>query len=609
MTEQLDLYLHQILLSEENKFEQYRLDQLKTIKRYALKIIDFIAQFEEELVKIWNKPKFVLNSNYVITLDQLHQRVVEKIYQHPNLEKQIKEWKDLQMVSKDFDFSQIQNNDLLKSTNGKYQFLPIDTKFFKDLEFEILGQFENLDHALDGRLIHSENYQALNTLKKRYKGKVQCIYIDPPFNLGSNADFSYQVNYKDANWTTLLENRLQLAHELLADTGSIFVRCDDNGNFIVRCLLDSIFGKENFRNEIVVGKSNRIKTKGNKYLSWYDCIFYYCKSSENFYFNHLTKSRDKEEWRSMDNPNEGWKIVPKEFLDQISQDNINYDKDNNPISRARIILGKECLPPPGRGFIEQEKIIELEKKEEIKLNDNGIPQMKKPNWVYLTDNWTDIFGYSSTTGFTTENSEKLLERVILTATQENDLVLDFFAGSATTQAVAQKLGRKWLGVEMGDQFFSVDLPRLKQVLFGKQSGISKDLRKKYKGSGFFKYFSLEQYEDTLRKMKYKDYDQQELWASDQKTFEEYLFATDEKFSHVLEVKDESLDIDFDKLYQNIDFAETIAHLKGLPIEKISKTDVLLEGDKEEICTDYHTMNDDEKLEFLRLFQHLLWWGK
>jgi adenine-specific DNA-methyltransferase len=245
LTEQLDMYLHQILLNEENKFEQKRLDQLKTIKTFALKIIKFISQFEDELVRVWNKPKFALNSNYVITIDKLSDEIIGKIAKHENLQEQIKEWQELGMVDESFDFA--------KRTE-KEKFLPIDTKYFKDLEIEILSVFDNLDEALDGRLIHSENYQALNTLSEKYKEKVQCIYIDPPFNLGKNADFDYKVNYKDANWATLLENRLRFAHKLLSDTGSIFVRCDYNGNFIVRCLLDEIFGKENFRNEIAVNR-------------------------------------------------------------------------------------------------------------------------------------------------------------------------------------------------------------------------------------------------------------------------------------------------------------------------------------------------------------------
>ncbi|MCM8815450.1 MAG: site-specific DNA-methyltransferase, partial [Candidatus Omnitrophica bacterium] len=120
-----------------------------------------------------------------------------------------------------------------KKLKKEYEHLPIDTKYFKDLELEILALFDDLDKSLDGWLIKSENYQALNTILPKFKEKVQTIYIDPPFNLDSSDQFLYRTNYKDANWATLLENRLRIAKNWLNEKGSIFVRCDYNGNWIV----------------------------------------------------------------------------------------------------------------------------------------------------------------------------------------------------------------------------------------------------------------------------------------------------------------------------------------------------------------------------------------
>ncbi|MGC8580673.1 MAG: DUF559 domain-containing protein, partial [bacterium] len=137
---------------------------------------------------------------------------------------------------------------------GEFKHLPIDTKYFKDLELEILSLFDNLDKQLDGWLIKSENYQALNTILPKFKEKVQTIYIDPPFNLDSSDQFLYRTNYKDANWATLLENRLRLAKKWLNEKGSIFVRCDYNGNWIVRPIMDNIFDN-NYKNEIILSKS------------------------------------------------------------------------------------------------------------------------------------------------------------------------------------------------------------------------------------------------------------------------------------------------------------------------------------------------------------------
>ncbi len=194
------------------------------------------------------------------------------------------------------------------------------------------------------------------------------------------------------------------------------------------------------------------------------------------------------------------------------------------------------------------------------------------------------------------------------------MILDFFTGSATTLAAAHKLSRKWLGVELGQHFFSIDIPRMKKVLFGEITGISKELEKEKKlnRGGFFKYYDLEQYEDTLRNMHYKDYKENTLFNSGKKVFEEYIFFADEKFSYVIDSsKKDILEIDFDKLYKNIDFPETISNILALPIKKITKDKVILkDGDGEmEVKYDYKNMTEEEKLEFIKILKPLLWWGK
>ncbi len=595
LQEQLDMYLHQILLANENKFDQRRLNQLKTIKEFAEKIIGFIAQFEDELVRVWNKPKFALQSNYVITLDKLSPELIKKLEKHTGIKDQIAEWIELGMVEKDFDFK--------NEVDTKYKYLPIDTKYFKDVELDILALFDNVDDALDGRLIHSENYQALNTLQEKYKEKVQCIYIDPPFNLGQNADFDYKVNYKDANWATILENRIRLAHKLLSDTGSIFVRCDYNGNFIVRCLLDDIFGKENFRNEIIINKSGIPQSfMYDKFNPSVESLFVYGKSLISKIIPQ-TKKRPIERIRWID------MHIHKENKDS-----------NSVIFNGQVFVAPKTRHLPSQKLVDQlnlEQRVRIIKKDYTDVYGNKQEYMLQylmKDYDIVDNNWTDIAGYSSTTGFSTENAEILLQRVIQTATQEGDLVLDFFMGSSTTQAVAQKLGRKWLGVEMGDQFNNVDLLRLKNVIFGKQSGISKDLKEKYKGSGFFKYEKLEQYEDTLRNMQYKE--TQTNILDSRKPFESYIFYADQKFAHILDIKKENkdaesvLDLDFDKLYKNIDFAETISNIKGLPIKRITKNTVILQNgeNEEEIKIDYKNMTEEEKMKFLKILKPLIWWG-
>ncbi|MBM3172507.1 MAG: site-specific DNA-methyltransferase [Chloroflexi bacterium] len=261
LREQFDLWLYQYVFSGESQWTETRTKQLQVLKDIAYKIIDFISQFEDELVRIWNKPKFVLNSNYVITLDRIADKdisLISVLVKHAGLREQVAEWKQLGIVNDTFDPAVILGGSEESHTlNQKYAHLPVDTKYFKDLELNILELFDDLDNALDGWLIKSENYQALNTILPKFKERVQTIYIDPPPNKEQDADYHYSVKYKDSTWITILENRLPLGKDMLKDIGSIFVRCDYNGNMFVRLLMDQIFGKDNFGSEIVVNRFKR----------------------------------------------------------------------------------------------------------------------------------------------------------------------------------------------------------------------------------------------------------------------------------------------------------------------------------------------------------------
>ncbi|HPM08811.1 MAG TPA: site-specific DNA-methyltransferase, partial [Candidatus Pacearchaeota archaeon] len=477
-----------------------------------------------------------------------------------------------------------------------WQFLPIDTKHFKDLEIEIVGLFDNLDEALDGRLIKSDNFQALNTLLPKYREQVQTIYIDPPFNLGENADFDYLVNYKDSTWATLLENRSTLSYELLTKSGGIFVRCDYNGNWIIRPILDSAFQK-NYRNEIIVSKSAKLTEQINKYHSGHDSLYFFTKSN-NYDFQTTTRKRLDPKWRGMHLPGIRWSPISNQYLNLFSKKNI-LEKKGNFYTRARIILGKELLPPEGRHWaLNQDSVFNLEKENKIKWGDNGEPQTQESEEQRLTDNWTDWVGYSSIWGFTTENHEKIIERSIRTSSlKEKEIILDFFLGSGTTTAVAHKLMKKWIGVEVGEQFENKILHRMKEVLAGRghhePTGISKEIN--WQGGGFFKYYELEQYEDVLKRANYSP-TEKELQKID------FNFSTlengakaerkkqiEDSFSLSEKLADKGLEVDlkkekarfvFEKLYPDVDIAETISNLFGKKIKKIGKDKVIFEDDSE-----------------------------
>jgi len=258
LQEQFELWLYQYLFAGQNVWRAERLAELQTLKAIAFKVIDFISQFEDELVKIWNKPKFVRDSHYVITLDKLS-KVMEKIIAHPNFPAQVQEWRELGMLGADETLRVSEDpKGLLLGTDlvgaplhPRYQFLPLDTKYFPDLELDILAQFDSLDAALDGWLVHSENYQALNTLLPKFRNLVNCIFIDPPYNTGSD-DFIYKDNFQSASWLALIESRLQIAREWLnKSAGAIFIAIDENEFAHLKLAAENVFGQENFTATII----------------------------------------------------------------------------------------------------------------------------------------------------------------------------------------------------------------------------------------------------------------------------------------------------------------------------------------------------------------------
>jgi hypothetical protein len=315
--------------------------------------------------------------------------------------------------------------------------------------------------------------------------------------------------------------------------------------------------------------------------------------------------------------------------------------------QVRYFSGIALLPPKGRHWaLSQEKIDEYIKLGKIRINKEkeyidlkgnkvkGVPEILQSDYIRVDSNWTDISGYSSNWNFQTENAEILLKRVIESTSNENDLVMDFFLGSGTTTATAHKLKRKWIGVEMGEHFYTVVLPRMKKVLFYDKSGISKELKTPrhtssdtplqegdntplsplregiYEGGGFFKYYELEQYEETLANTVYENHDM--LVIGDKSPYEQYVFLKDEKMLKALEIdyENKKVNVDLSKLYENLDIAETISNLTGKWIKKItprqtSSDTPLQEGNYEVEFEDGSVVNTKD-LDY-KLIKPLIWW--
>jgi len=606
LSEQLDHFIKAEVLDietlEKERFLDKHITRAKVVREIGEDIIDFLSQIEDFQKRLWEKKKFVLNTGYVITTDRIPEEFYEEIWKN---KEQRKEWGDL-------GFEIPKTKDDLKKRK-----LAIDTKYFgqefKETLLERLTEKADLDDLLDGLLIKSENFQGLNLLLGKYKEKIQTIYIDPPFNKEQDADYLYNVKYKDSTWMSLLENRLWLAKDLLGDRGSIFVRCDYNGNMYVRMLMNEVFGEENFRNEIAINRTLGKKKIGETFPINKDSLLLFSKGIQ-FLLNEVEKPLEQAQV-----VNSVIKHLGKKQLirDDIKEEILNLlwvPLDHRPGERTtaaeRIAFERIFYPPKGRHWIKsQEKLNQLGEEGKLRLKCatcgdlhyagkwEGCPNCNRDTPIIeilldsevVSESWLDIPGYSQTWDFATENSEILLKRVIESSSNKSGIVLDFFLGSGTTTAVAHKLGRKWIGIEMAEHFscfqpeigaLSGIIIRMKEVLAGKGNhepcGISKDVN--WQGGGFFKYQVLEQYEDTLDNIELKESRQAQLKFGDDYLLKYFLdFETRENpsllnidqlknpFSYKLKVNLEEVGEPQEVV---VDIPETFNYLLGLKVKKI-----------------------------------------
>lgn len=335
-----------------------------------------------------------------------------------------------------------------------------DTEEAKPVPLQIEKVFNGKKYPLYSKdwhnlLVFGDNLQILKTfnenkdqlVKNKIKGKVKLIYIDPPFGTGDEYDgakgqSAYSAKKKGADFVEFLRRRLVLLKELMANDGAIFVRMDYHFGHYLKVIMDEVFDKGSFKNEIIIKRGYVPKGKTSQFPTATDSLFFYSRS-DNFNLISNTKSIEEKDrkWISLDMPGQR--------------------KDKT--IRQRTFLGKKIYPPKGQHWgLSQEKIDELEKRGDIRINPGrtyidtegkkvkGMPEFFKEPFVLLNSNWTDIKSYEThNTFYPTENSEELLERIISSCTEKGDLVMDVFVGSGTTAAVAEKLERRWIACDIG----------------------------------------------------------------------------------------------------------------------------------------------------------------
>lgn len=358
----------------------------------------------------------------------------------------------------------------------------------------------------DNRLIFGDNLLALKALEQEYTGKIKCVFIDPPYNTGS-AFQHYDDGIEHSLWLSLIRDRLEIIRRLLSVDGSLWITIDDNEAHYLKVLCDEVFGRENFIANVVWEKVYTPKSNGRGLSADHDHILVFSKSPSwlESGWNMVPRTEEqKGRFKNPDNDPAGpWRTYP---LDVRTEDGGKREK-----YRYEIILpsGRSVKPGQGRHWALPKGEFERQREAgEIFFGKNGnaMPTKKvylnkaqkgviaRTWWPYKEvggnqDAKREVLALFGDSGFITPKPERLLHRVLTIASNPGDIVLDSFAGSGTTGAVAQKMGRRWIMVELGEHCHTHIIPRLKKVIDGEDSGgITESVG--WKGGGGFRYYRI-----------------------------------------------------------------------------------------------------------------------
>jgi len=358
------------------------------------------------------------------------------------------------------------------------------------------------DQNTDNMLIHGDNLLALKALEAKYAGQVKCIYIDPPYNTGSAFEH-YDDNFEHSKWLRLMYPRLEILRNLLSENGSIWVSIDDEECHYLKVIMDELFGRNNFVADVIWEKKYSPQNAAKWLSDSHDHILCYALNKLNWRPNLLPRTAEMNaRYTNRDNDPRGeWK--PSDATAQAG---------HGTASQFYVLHapnGMEYHLPSGRCWLYTEKVM-LQKIADNRIyfgkNGKGVPQVKKfltevKQGVACKTLWfrnevgdnqegkREIKGLFDKLVFDTPKPERLIERVLTLATNPGDLVLDSFLGSGTTAAVAHKMNRRYIGIEMGDHAYTHCKVRLDKVIDGEDaSGITKAVN--WQGGGGYRFYEL-----------------------------------------------------------------------------------------------------------------------
>ena len=351
----------------------------------------------------------------------------------------------------------------------------------------------------DNILIHGDNLLALKALEPKFTGKIKCIYIDPPYNTGSAFEH-YDDNLEHSTWLSLMKPRLELLRKLLSDDGSIWISIDDDERDYLKILCDEVFGRFNFVTAVIWQKKATRANDAKWFSDNHDYILIYAINKMKWHPNLLSRNVDSNSnYSNPDNDSRGpWQSLPLQAKSG-SDSNFKHTFPN----------GISWQPPKGRfSAFSHETLNLMYYDNRIWFGKDGknVPRYKKfrsevkEGFVPLTiwnreevgDNQEakkEVKNVDAVNVFSTPKPERLIQRILTIATNPGDLVLDSFLGSGTTAAVAHKMGRRWIGIEMGEQAYTHCKVRLDKVINNEdQGGITKTVN--WQGGGGYKFYEL-----------------------------------------------------------------------------------------------------------------------
>lgn len=534
LSEQLDYFIKAEVLSietlEKEKYLDKHITRAKVVREIGEDIIDFLSQIEDFQKRLWEKKKFVLKTEYVITTDRVPEEFYDEIWKN---KEQKKEWKEL-----GFDIPK-SKEDLKKKK------LPIDTRYFnqgfkeKLLEKLTEGHPErsqgSLDDLLDGLLIKSENWQAMSLLLGKYRGKVKCIYIDPPYNTGSD-DFLYRDRYQHSSWLTMIENRLSVAREWMINSGTLFISIDDNEMRHLLQVGEQVFSPECIAALLIAQTNPRGRTLDRYVAKTHEYIMVLVKTLHPDAIREIPKTEEHQaEYKEKDEEGRYRLLGLRNRNPMFNRGNrpnlffpIYVDPQTGQVSLERTAkFSIEVFPRNrkgddgcwtwGREKVEHEKPLLIAKQTRTGgwrifrmdyLEKNGSIATTKIKSIWLDKSINhengketigNLFGRAP---YDFPKSVDLIAKCVQVGSDLHGLLFDFFAGSGTTAHAVMKLNkedggkRKYILVEMANYFDTVIIPRLKKICysFNWKEGTPQDTDGI---SQFFKYQILEQYEDTL----------------------------------------------------------------------------------------------------------------